>query len=238
MIECIQHCETNQFPIFWPNGGGLKCCIDCELCHPGFGLYPNCGEKITHPPNIECKLCENGKTFSEKYDSSGCKSCHLCAQHEIVTQDCTPRSDTVCSGTCTQGYFYHNATRDCQKCSYCCNDGKDEKQQECINHGLHVTHQHCGPRPDKTCGPAPTTTSDQQYMKIAMILSCVGITVLLGAGFVYCVIRIWRRSQRIRQRNERCNTGNCAALDVVCVPATNDGSQGKFLFLYVTLYFK
>lgn len=206
VIECIQHCETNQFPILWPNGG-FKRCIDCELCHPGFGLYPNCGEKITHPPNISCKPCENGKTFSQEYDSSGCKSCHLCAQHEIVTQDCTPRSDTLCSGTCVQGYFYHNSTRDCQKCSHCCNDGEDEKQQECINQRLYVTHQHCAPRPDKTCGPtlAPTTESDQQqgHGKISLILSIVGIIigVLLGAGFaVYCAIRIRRRT--ISQRNE------------------------------------
>ncbi|XP_068702628.1 uncharacterized protein [Montipora foliosa] len=233
LIECIQHdCGKNQFPIFWPNGS-FKRCLDCAKCQPGSGLYPKkCGEKITHPPNnIHCKLCEGGKTFSEKYDSSGCKSCHLCAQHEIVTQDCTPRSDTVCSGTCVQGYFYHNSTRDCQKCSYCCNDGKDEKQQECIDQGLGVSHlQNCNPRPDKTCGPAPTTTSDQQHIndqqhiKIALILSCVGIIVLLGAGFIYCVIRIWLR--RIRQRNERCNPGN-RALHVVCVPATNDGSQAN-----------
>ena len=226
MIDCIQHCETNQFPIFWPNGGGLKRCIDCELCHPGFGLYPNCGEKLTHPPNITCKACENGKTFSEEYDSSGCKSCHLCAQHEKVTQDCTPRSDRVCSGTCVQGYFYHDSTHDCQKCSHCCNDGEDEKQQECINQGLYVTHQHCAPRPDKTCGPTltPTTESDQQQGpgKINLILSIVGIIigVLLGAGFaVYCAIRIRRRT--IRQRNE----GN-----VEDVPTKN----GKFLIVYKT----
>ena len=201
------------------------------MCHPGQGLYPkNCGEKITHPPNIECKLCENGKTFSEKYDSSGCKSCHLCAQHEIVTQDCTPRSDTVCSGTCTQGYFYHNATRDCQKCSYCCNDGKDEKQQECINHGLRIIH--CSPRPDKQCRPASTTKSVQQpdlNGEITILIIFVGIigAGLLGAS-VYYVIRIRRR--RIKRRNP--NAKDCA-LDAGCVPATNGSSQGKFLFVYL-----
>ncbi|XP_068720671.1 uncharacterized protein [Montipora capricornis] len=139
-------------------------------------------------------------------------------------QDCTPRSDTLCSGTCVQGYFYNNSTLDCQKCSHWCNAGEDEKQQECINQGLHVIH--CAPRPDKQCGPASTTNREQQHTvsKIALILSCVGIiiAVLLGAGFAYCAIRIWRR--RIRRRNEGYNTGNCAS-DAVIVLATNDGSQ-------------
>ncbi|XP_068702633.1 uncharacterized protein [Montipora foliosa] len=222
LIECIQQCGPNLFYVTWPNGS-FKSCLHCSPCHPGWGLHPNCGERITYPPQVECKRCEYG-TFSELYDSSRCKSCHFCAQHEIVTQDCTPRSDTLCSGTCVQGYFYHNSTRDCQKCSHCCNAGEDEKQQECINQGLHVIH--CAPRPDKQCGPASTTNREQQHTvsKLALILSCVGIiiAVLLGAGFAYCVIRICRR--RIRRRNERYNAGNCAS-DAVIVLSTNDGSQ-------------
>ncbi|XP_068702578.1 uncharacterized protein [Montipora foliosa] len=241
LIECIQQCEPNFFYVTWPNGS-FKDCLHCSPCHPGWGLYPNCGEHITYPPtDIHCKKCVYGKTFSEVYDYSGCKSCHNCAEHEIVTKNCTRESDTVCSGTCIQGYFYRNSTRDCQKCSYCCNDGKDDEQQECLEQGLKATHRYCAPRPDKRCGPAPTslattqhnpiTTSSakhlkeskdqQQTVRIALILSCTGI----GICSVFGGIHIWRRWRKRRNGSLRNAENGALAIEAVNIPPTNEGSQ-------------
>ena len=126
-----------------------------------------------------------------------------------------------------EGYFYHNSTRDCQVCSYCCNDGKDEKQQECINHGLRITH--CAPRQDKHCGP--TAANDASLIGISIFPVVIPVLVL-GAYCVSCVVAISTRRRRIERRNPILITyeGDCA-LDAVYVPATNDSSQGKFLFV-------
>ncbi|XP_068720298.1 uncharacterized protein [Montipora capricornis] len=235
LINSLPHCGPNVFYVTWPNGT-FKRCLHCSLCHPGWGLYPNCGEHITYPPtDIHCKKCVYGKTFSEAYDYSGCKSCHICAENEIVTKNCTRDSDTVCNGNCIRGYFYRSLTRDCKKCSYCCNDGKDEEQQECIDQGLKAAHRYCAPRPDKRCGPAPTSLAtttitkssakqlnarpkDQKQVTIALILSCVGIGILL-VGFVFGGIHIQRR--RIKRRNERLTNAENGAVNM----PTNEDSQ-------------
>ena len=229
MTECIRHCKADQFSVIWPNTT-FKRCLDCERCHRGFGLYPNCGEQLTFPPNIiECKPCENEKTFSADYDTGGCKYCHSCAEHEIVTKKCSRNSDTMCSGTCSQGYFFDKTTHNCKKCFYCCHDGNDQKQKECIQQGLDITI--CARRPDKNCGPDPTTksTTDQQRIgKPVLILSSVGFILLLGVGFLLFLI-FWKRLRR----RERRNAENCD-LDDECVPARIEGSQSKFWFVYLT----
>ena len=75
-----------------------------------------------------------------------------------MAANCTRSSDTKCNGTCIQGYYYTKKPRhDCLRCAYCCFDGKDEIQQECVNQGLNTVKQHCSHRMDKICGPDPTT---------------------------------------------------------------------------------
>ena len=135
----------------------MKGCLSCEKCHPGFGLSPVCGNRIKFPPeNIACHPCPSG-TFSDKADSAPCQNCQKCVAYEIVASNCTRYSDRNCSGTCTKGYYFaKRALHNCQQCSHCCNDGKDEIQLECVNQGLNARNQHCSPRPDKKCGPEPT----------------------------------------------------------------------------------
>ena len=75
-----------------------------------------------------------------------------------MAANCTRSSDTKCNGTCIQGYYYTKKPRhDCLRCAYCCFDGKDEIQQECVNQGLNTVKQHCSHRMDKICVPDPTT---------------------------------------------------------------------------------
>lgn len=153
-----QICRTDHYTVTWSNNS-FKDCLKCAKCHPGLGLYPKCGSSVTHPvKGIGCIPCVNGKTFSNDYNSAPCISCHGCAKHEIVAANCIQSSDTKCNGTCIRGYYYTKKPRhDCLRCSYCCFDGKDEIQQECVNQGLNTVKQHCSHRMDKTCGPNPTT---------------------------------------------------------------------------------
>lgn len=156
-MQCQKICVVNQYTIVNSTGSFLKC-LNCATCHPGRGLYPICGSTITDPPdNIDCKSCP-AETFSDQLDSAPCHSCQTCTDHEIVAAPCTNVSDRTCSGTCEKGYFFAiKAPHNCQQCSYCCFDGKDEKQPECIKQGLNATGRHCSARLDKQCGPKPTT---------------------------------------------------------------------------------
>ena len=226
----------------WPNST-FKECLNCAECHPGRGLYPHkCGDTITFPAIIECKKCESGKTFSDTYDTSSCKLCHLCAEHEVVKKKCTTSSDTECNKTCSSGYFFSKPQQFCQMCSYCCLDGKDEKQPQCIDQGLKAVHRYCSPRRDRTCNPSTPTgpvistesrsslkhpnkpSSQQQHGKIKWILSCMGIALLFGLILVYCQ---WRKIRR--RTNRKDNAQNVSNLEEGCVEPS-EGRLSKFCF--------
>ena len=143
-------CGKEQYTV---TNGSSSYCLNCDTCHPGYGLYPECGQTITYPPNIACKRCPD-EMFSDKLDSAPCYSCQQCAMHEIVAAPCTRSSDRICNGTCEKGYFFSKKVpRICQQCSYCCFDGKDEEQPECVKQGLNATGRHCRARLDKHCVP-------------------------------------------------------------------------------------
>ena len=197
--------------------------MKCAKCHPGIGLHPICGQSVTYPvKGIGCEACIDGKTFSDEYNSAPCSTCHSCAKHEIVAANCTRSSDTKCNGTCIPGYYYTNKPRhDCLRCSYCCYDGKDEIQQECIDQGLKTVKQYCSHRVDKTCGPDPTTmiilTTDQRqantintlanpsqptnqghHVKVAVIVSSIAIGLLFAVIVVGAILLRMRKVQRRR----------------------------------------
>ena len=223
MVESTNaKCASNKLTVQWSNGT-IKECLHCEKCQPGRGLYPHkCGDTVIFPVKIECKKCDSGKTFSDKYDSGSCKLCHLCAEFESVTKICTPSSDTECNKTCNHGYFFSKPQQVCKMCSYCCLDGKDEKQPQCINQGLTAVNQYCSPRPDRTCTPStptgsvisPESWSSTKHGKIALILSCLGIGILFGVFFLYC---LWKKN---RSRHENTENG-------LYITAARDPSEGE-----------
>ena len=224
--------------------------MKCDKCHPGFGLYPKCGSSVTHPVKvIRCVSCVNGKTFSNDYNSAPCISCHWCAKHEIVAASCTRSSDTKCNGTCIQGYYYTKKPRhDCLRCSYCCFDGKDEIQQECVNQGLNTVKQHCIHRMDKTCGPNPTTLitpetqlpahstpanrlathhsqpTNQGQAKVAVIVSSLAVG-LLFAVIVVGAILCMRRMRKIQRRQGSTQSPTSVAMNVNGTLATEGQSK-------------
>ena len=142
-------CGKEQYTV---TNGSSSYCLNCAKCHPGYGLHPVCGQTITHPPsNISCKPCPD-ETFSGELDSAPCHSCQQCVVLEIVAAQCTRFSNRICNGTCEKGYFFSKKVPHiCQQCSYCCFDGKDEEQLECIKQGLNATGRHCSARLDKHC---------------------------------------------------------------------------------------
>ncbi|XP_067040144.1 uncharacterized protein [Acropora muricata] len=197
----VPKCASDQMTVQWPNGT-FKQCLHCAECQPGHGLYPDkCGDIVKYPVKThECKKCESGKTFSDTYDTSGCKLCHSCAEHEVVTKKCTLSSDTKCNKTCNSGYFFSKPQHVCKRCSYCCLDGKDEEQPQCINQGLKAFNRYCSPRPDSTCTPTQTPTESRSHGKIEWILLSVGIGLLFGV-ILYC---LWRKHRKKRGQ-DGCN---------------------------------
>ncbi|XP_074620415.1 uncharacterized protein LOC141879166 isoform X3 [Acropora palmata] len=235
----IPKCTSHQMTVQWPNGT-FKQCLHCAECQPGRGLYPadKCGSIVKYPVKThECKKCESGKTFSDTYDSSGCKVCHSCAEHEVVTQNCTLSSDTKCNKTCNSGYFFSKPQQICKRCSYCCSDGKDEEQPQCINQGLKAFNRYCSPRPDRTCTPLiiSTTTgsviytearSSTKHHKIEWILSCVGIGSLFGVILLYC---LWRRSKKKIRRQDAQNLPKLEDGSMRVAYVSSEGNQGGLM---------
>ena len=208
-------CGKNKYTIV-NSTGTVQSCLPCETCHKGLGLHPKCGSTLLgRPTTIECRPCKTG-TFSSEYDSSPCKSCHQCAEHEIKKAECTNKSDTVCSGKCEQGYFMSKTVHNCQECSACCSDGEDEKVQECAGLG---TDKDCTPRPDKNCGSSnPGATESKKSLPTIIGVSVAGFVIAVGALILmaYCCWKTRKRSLEQppeapsgEQRNGSANTPTC-----------------------------
>ena len=224
-------CGENQYAII-NSTGTVQRCLPCDTCHKGFGLHPKCGSPLQDPPTTACHACKTG-TFSSAYDSSPCKACHQCAEHEIKKAECTNKSDTVCSGKCEKGYFMSETLHSCQECSACCSDGKDEKIKECVSQG--IKNKECSPRLDKTCagqlvGTTTTTSTTSTTtttittitdatkgsrglaMKhwIIIIVGIVGVFMIVMVFMYFRLKRKTRRSTAGEQRKGSANTGKLA----------------------------
>ena len=212
-------CGENEYAII-NSTGNVQSCLSCDTCHKGFGLHPKCGSALQHPPMTACHACKTG-TFSSAYDSSPCKACHQCAEHEIKIAECTNKNDTVCSRKCEKGYFKSETLHNCQECSACCSDGKDEKIKECVSQG--ITNKECSPRLDKTCagqlaGTATTTSTTtittitdatkvsgglaMEHWIIIIVVIVVATVAIFMIVMIYMYFRLKRRSS--------ANTGKLA----------------------------
>ena len=195
-------CNKNDYTVVYSNGT-FKRCLSCGKCHEGYGLYPPCGSKLFHPPMSECRSCK-AQTFSSKYDSSSCKACHHCAEHEIKEAECTNKNDTACSGKCKQGYFMSKTVHNCQECSACCSDGKDEKIKECVRLG--IKNKECSPRPDKTCaGQPPTTdaTKGSGGLATKYLIIIIVSTIIVAIAVVIMIVMVCLRRNGNRESSVR-----------------------------------
>lgn len=221
-MQCQKICKKNQYTVVYSNDSSY--CLNCDTCHEGRGLHPACGSRIPHPPKPDCKACLEG-TFSDELDSAPCHSCQKCAEHEIVIAPCTSRSNSVCNGTCEAGFFYSkkDSTHSCQKCAYCCSDGKDEVISECVNQGSNASEKHCRPRPDKECSPGSSLPSPTDSLvgneasesgslsnaTIVGIVFGVVIIIIIIVTLVICLLSRTRKKpeeRRVSGMNHQCCT--------------------------------
>lgn len=222
-------CGENEYAII-NSTGNVQSCLSCDTCHKGFGLHPKCGSALQHPPMTACHACKTG-TFSSAYDSSPCKACHQCAEHEIKKAECTNKNDTVCSGKCEKGYFMSETLHNCQECSACCSDGKDEKIKECVSQG--ITNKECSPRLDKTCagqlaGTATTTSTTtitdatkvsgglaMEHWIIIIVVIVVATAAIFMIVMIYMYFRLKRRSSANTASQAYASQGPQTELHVV-----------------------
>lgn len=206
--ECRQICSQDKYTLLKVNGSFDRC-LPCDTCHPGLGLIPVCGSVISPTQKIECKPCPPGK-FSDTYDSAPCQSCHECVTHEVVAVNCTKLSDRNCSETCQKGYYFVKKAphiHSCQQCAYCCFDGKDVIQEECVTQGLNATNQHCSQRRDKKCAPKPmsmtnpvsdeaTTTVPPTNHKNNILTIVFGSLAAMSLALAGTILFRWRKGKR------------------------------------------
>ena len=120
--------------------------------------------------------------------------------------------------------------RNCQECSACCSDGKDEKIKECVSQG--ITNKECSPRLDKICAgqlAGTTTTTSTTTTTITTITDAtkgsgglamehwiiiIVVIVAILAIFIFVIVykycRLKKRSSAREQRNGSAKTGKLA----------------------------
>lgn len=197
-------CKEREYTVNSADGN-FERCQPCGVCNEGWGLEPKCGSVVISPvKDTYCQRCHKG-TYSDSYDSSPCYVCQHCAKHEIITASCTRDANTKCNGTCEHGYYYNakDGSHACHECSYCCSDGKDEIQAECVRHGL--DKRHCSQRTDVNCGPTTKTsissnTGGLGKFKPIFILYIV-IGVLVGVIILLVAVLCWRKRRNNGQNN-------------------------------------
>jgi len=194
-------CNGNEYTVTDADGKFLYC-QPCDTCHEGYGLEPTCGSTVQRPvENVSCEQCPTG-TFSNKYDSGPCYKCQVCDEHQVVISYCNSQADTNCSQTCNSGYYFaRGVSQSCHKCSYCCDDEKDEEQVDCARQGLKKSNQHCSHRVDKNCAPDLSTdisslsTDGKKQFDLGKTLAIFFGTLAGVAIIVLVVYVLWKRRQ-------------------------------------------
>ena len=168
-------------------------------------MEPKCGSTVQSPVvNVSCEPCPTG-TFSNKYDSGPCYKCQVCDEHQVVISYCNSQANTNCSQTCESGYYFaRDVSHACHKCSYCCEDGNDDEQLDCVKQGLKKRNQHCSHRVDKDCAPdlssdtdisSPSSNHGKKQLDLGTTLAII-FGALVGVVVVILVIcAIWKRRQ-------------------------------------------
>ena len=112
---------------------------------------------------------------------------------------CNSKSDTNCSQMCVSGYYFRDVSQSCHKCSYCCDDEKDEEQPDCVRQGLKKINQHCSHRIDKNCAPDLSTdisspsSNGKKQLDLGKTLAIIFGSFAGMAVVVLVVCAIWKR---------------------------------------------
>ncbi|EDO45713.1 predicted protein [Nematostella vectensis] len=126
---CSNKCKWNEY--ITKDIVGNEACVKCPNCAEGHGLMPECGSHISYGDKFRCVPCTDGETYSSSNDLTSCRPCSLCP-HKKVIQKCNATQNSICdTRNCEEGFYYDDITRDCQPCSWCCGDGKDDIKMSC-----------------------------------------------------------------------------------------------------------
>ncbi|XP_077160553.1 tumor necrosis factor receptor superfamily member 16-like isoform X2 [Paroedura picta] len=90
---CAASCPQGQFLHARNGSHGARQCRPCQVCPEGYGAARPCGPNA----NTLCQKCPEGFYSEEKSPSEPCLRCRLeCHESEVMIQECTPSSDTLC----------------------------------------------------------------------------------------------------------------------------------------------
>ena len=121
---------------------------------------------------------------------------------------CTNTSNTICN-ECDKGYYFENASHDCQACSYCCGDGKDKVIKECTKQGMpknrqctiHRAQQCNPPTSDRTpTGQPAAPTSNAKPPVWVIVVGIIG-GIVVGIALVVLICCLYHKRTPRRQAN-------------------------------------
>ncbi|XP_068183917.1 tumor necrosis factor receptor superfamily member 25 isoform X1 [Antennarius striatus] len=96
--------------VFLSNGQSYPECK--SLCPKGHYAF----EKCRFPRTYKCQECTHGTFTAVENTVEKCMHCGQCQRSEVIKQNCTAKSDVVCS--CKEGYYYNHKTsgKFCHQC--------------------------------------------------------------------------------------------------------------------------
>ncbi|XP_015278227.1 PREDICTED: tumor necrosis factor receptor superfamily member 16-like [Gekko japonicus] len=90
---CAVSCPQGQYLHARNGSHGAGHCRPCQVCPEGYGAVQPCGPNA----NTMCQKCPKGYYSEEKSSLEPCLRCRLeCHESEVMIQECTPHSDTLC----------------------------------------------------------------------------------------------------------------------------------------------
>ncbi|XP_054847563.1 tumor necrosis factor receptor superfamily member 16-like [Eublepharis macularius] len=90
---CAINCPRGHYLHAGNASHGAEHCRPCQVCPKGYGAIKPCGPST----NTVCRKCPDGYYSEEKSFLEPCLRCRLeCGKSEVMIQNCTPDSDTVC----------------------------------------------------------------------------------------------------------------------------------------------
>ncbi|XP_048366844.1 tumor necrosis factor receptor superfamily member 16-like [Sphaerodactylus townsendi] len=90
---CAVSCPRGQYLHVGNGSRSAGQCRLCQVCPKGYGAIQLCGPNT----NTMCRKCPEGYYSEEKSSLEPCLRCRQeCDDSEVMIQDCTPFSDTLC----------------------------------------------------------------------------------------------------------------------------------------------
>lgn len=185
-------CRPRSYTVAERNGTFLKC-MDCIDCPPGYGATVPCNAMLFRDINPTCVQCNEGKTFSPKFNEHQCQLCksETCDDNEEWVGMCTLKVDnTRCNRTCDKGYYWN----------------KDRPDQPCqplnvLDHlftNLYTATTFMSSENTTDGGQSGNNHHSDLVIKIVILISCI---ICVGLVAALC----WAMCKYYKKKRERSN---------------------------------